>query len=482
MRELAKQVLDYIHSHGLVRTGERVGVAVSGGADSVALLRVLLELRKDLGIVLSVVHFNHQLRGGQSDAEQQFVADLATRHKLQSHMDCGDVRRHSADKRLSVEAAGRKLRYQFFVRLFDSGCVDRIATAHTLDDQAESVILRVVRGAGTRGLAGVYPEVFHAEHQSVIRPLLGIERLELRRYLAAIGQDWREDPSNRDLRNARNLIRHGILPRLQRHLNPEVRQRLAETAEIARAEEEYWKTEVSRILPQLWDAATVSAESTGLAGGGRLQLGRLVQLPLALQRRVIRAAAEGLGLRLEFGHVESMLRLISGSTGSAVALPADWRATLRQDEVCFEPAHQPPHSDYDYRLTIPGRVEVLPLSTAFEATLIPPDAARGYNSDELLDPGRLGAQLRVRNWRAGDRFWPAHTKTSSKIKELLQKKHVTGRERQLWPVITSDAELIWVRGFPTPARLQPKSVNGPALLIREMKLADPGDPGPQKGA
>src|SRR5437016_10870398 len=293
---LAQCVTRYIRRHKLLNPGDRVGVAVSGGADSVALLRLLLELRTELGVVLSVVHFNHKLRGLEADADEQFVADLGSQNKLEFHRESGDVAAYSAAKRLSIETAAREMRYEFFRRLLLEGQANRVATAHTLDDQAETVLLRVVRGAGTRGIAGIYPQLSVSSSQfsvggqasvagrqvcgSIIRPLLRVRRKELEAYLIAEGQRWREDSSNRDLQHARNRVRHGILPRLERNLNPAVREILAETAEIARAEEEYWNAEVGRILEG-------SAGHRPRDPGATVGLENFVGLPLALQRRLV---------------------------------------------------------------------------------------------------------------------------------------------------------------------------------------------------
>lgn len=247
VERLQQAVLEYIRKHQILKAGDRVGTAVSGGADSVALLRLLLELRKEVGIVLSVVHFNHKLRGSESDQDERFVAELAQRHKLELHSQNGDVAAHAAEKHLSLETAARDMRYRYFRGLLSEGGLNRIATGHTLDDQAETVLLKIVRGAGGRGLAGIYPRLpvprsqFPNGSASIIRPLLGIRRKSLEAYLLALGQSWREDKSNRDLRHMRNRVRHGILPRLERYLNPAVREAFAETAEIARSEEEYWE-------------------------------------------------------------------------------------------------------------------------------------------------------------------------------------------------------------------------------------------------
>src|SRR5579872_6254661 len=156
VQSLAQRVAGFARKHKLLGPGERVGAAVSGGGDSTALLRLMLELRDELGVVLSVVHFNHRLRDAESDADEAFVAHLAEIHRLELHADSGDVKLHAAHKRLSLETAAREMRYAYFRRLLREGRINRVATGHTLDDQAETVLLRITRGAGTRGLAGIY--------------------------------------------------------------------------------------------------------------------------------------------------------------------------------------------------------------------------------------------------------------------------------------------------------------------------------------
>ena len=224
-------------------------------------------------------------------------------------------------------------------------------------------------------------------------------------YLGEIGQDWREDSSNRDLRHARNRVRHGIVPRLERTLNPAVRETLAETADIARSEEEYWQKEVARVLPDVWQAERRTLKPAGLAG-----------LPLALRRRVIRAAAESLGLQLEFRHVEEILA--ARPAWSPVRHVAGGLAAFRHPRTDCDltpPASAAAaNSDYEYKLAVPGTIRVPETGACFEAALVPGSAASGYNPDHMLDPALLQKELTVRNWRAGDRYWPAHSKAPKK--------------------------------------------------------------------
>ncbi len=491
MHQLAQRVRRSIGDQELLRPGDRVGVAVSGGADSVALLRLLLELREELGVVLSLVHVNHQIRGAEAHADQQFVTDLARLRALPLHVSSSDTPAEAARRGLGLEAAAREIRYQYFQGLLASRLLDKVATAHTLDDQAETVLLRLARGAGTTGVAGIYPQWPVAGERSsppsasdrsgggrsplsrpaIVRPMLQVRRHELEAYLRDLGQPWRDDTTNLDLRFARNRVRHKLLPQLENELNPRIRELLAETAEIARGEESYWAAEVSRALTQAWTLPTQGS-------AGPLKIAILLQHPLALQRRILRAAAECLGVSLEFQHVDELLRLAQSPAAGEkhIVLPGGWRALRRYGSLLFEPpqsgqvvdAH-----DFAYSLSLPGEVAVVETGTIFRATLAqvsPQLVGKAY------DPVRLPHQLQVRNWHPGDRFWPGHTRAPRKVKELLQDRKVPLAQRRAWPVITSAAsghdEVIWVRGFPPPQQLLAPSSGGQGLIIQEYALQD----------
>ena len=277
-------VRGYISRHALLRAGDRVAVAVSGGADSVALLRILLELRAQIGLVLSVAHFDHQVRGAESAADADFVRALAEQHGLEFHFTGGDALEHSRATSSSLETAGRELRYAFFSRLLQDGRVNRIATAHTQDDQAETVLMRLVRGAHTRGLGGIHPkralradegahevrgagarEVPHKSPDdcTIVRPMLEVRRTAVEEYLRASGQSWREDATNADVHHLRNRIRRELLPMLARDYNPAIVAALCRLADVSRGEEDFWRSELMPLLP------TIVTPGMPVRGGGR---------------------------------------------------------------------------------------------------------------------------------------------------------------------------------------------------------------------
>ena len=296
--KLAQELLAQIRREGLVRAGERVGLAVSGGADSVALLRLLLELRQELGVVPAVVHFDHKIRGKESRGDAEFVAGLAKKHDLELFATSGETPAYAHERKMTLEEAGRHLRHGFFASLMETGGpLDKVATAHTLDDQAETVLMRLIRGSGLRGLAGILERLGTGAPELgegvLVRPLLGMRRAALRTYLQSLGQDWREDKSNLDVKHLRNRVRHELLPMLEKSFNPRVAEVLAHTAEIAGGEEEYWEQEVALF------GATNSLDVAALA-----------KEPVALQRRVLLAAASRLIGAMDFEHLERLRALL----------------------------------------------------------------------------------------------------------------------------------------------------------------------------
>lgn len=473
------RVRSYVARHRLLQPGDRVAVAVSGGADSVALLRALLELRAELGLVTSVAHFHHGIRGAEADADQEFVREMAARFDLECHLGSGDAPAHAASTKSSLETAARELRLRWFAQLLSQDRVDKIATAHTLDDQAETVLMRLLRGAGTRGLAGIFPE---QREKRLVRPLLAVARGEIEAYLRSIGQSWREDSSNRDLSHTRNRIRHELLPFLERDFNPAARHTLADVAEVARAESEYWRQQVDALLPRLVRAGQPSRSGRSVSGPAAhtlaLDLAAFQTLPLAVRRQVLHTIAERMGVTLEFTHIERLSELADSQarSGKRLVLPGGLMAVRSFRELRFSPDEDrasPP--DYQYPLSVPGEVAVQELGSVICARVITgPQLASRAVSGALLDRTRLARELTVRNWRAGDRFFPARTKAPKKLKELLQPGRIgagfSPSQRRLWPVVESAGQIVWVRGLPVPEAMAGGAHSREAVLIEETDL------------
>jgi tRNA(Ile)-lysidine synthase len=471
-----ESVRKYIADKNLLRPGERVAVAVSGGADSVALLRVLLQLQEELGVVLSISHFHHGIRGHEADADQQFVAELAECFDLEFHSSKGDAPAHAREHGQSLETAARELRHSWFAELIRRGKADKVATAHTQNDQAETVLMRIIRGAGSGGLAGISP----LHHQKgLVRPFLTINRAEIEEYLRGLRQPWREDLTNKELAHTRNRVRSILLPLLERDFNPAIQHTLGDLAEVAQAEAEYWEREVAVLIPRVFKHGKPSRSGRSTTGGGAetwsLDLAILRGVPLALQRHLLHRLGADLGTAFEFKHIEELTRVIAEpKPAKPIALPNGFSARCTFRELQFSRAAAAgPQEAYCMMLKVPGEVTIAVLGSTLRARVISAGdpAISGYNPALLLDRALLQTELIVRNWRAGDRYFPAHTQAPKKVKELLQ----TGRlgralatfDRQMWPVIESAGDIVWMRGFSVPAAFARRS--GDAVLIEEVE-------------
>ncbi len=294
-----------LRQHQLLTPGARLGVAVSGGADSVALLCALQQLSPEWAAELSVVHVDHGLRP-QSRCDAEFVASLAARSGLALHsrtlrlaqqMQPGD----------NLEQEARSARYGFFDELLSSGAVTHIATAHTADDQAETVLMRLLRGSATRGLAGIWPRLSRPGG-CIIRPFLKESRSELRVWLREMGQPWCEDESNLDVSRMRSRIRHELLPLLQERFAAGVVGVLAAAAEIARQDEEWLEAESSRVAAALWSC---DMDDDGQSAIWRASRSALRGLPEALCRRVVREGIQACSSSLRNVSSEKILQLVS---------------------------------------------------------------------------------------------------------------------------------------------------------------------------
>jgi len=499
---LAEQLLKTIRKQESMRAGDRVAVAVSGGADSVALLCLLLELRAELGIVLSVAHVNHKLRGGESDEDERFVAKLARVHGLDFHVREARVGGRDSS---GIEAAARELRYGFFRQLARDGRVSKIATAHTLDDQAETVLLRIFRGTGIRGLAGIHRRIVFEEQGrvlgEVVRPLLGFRRARLLEFLRERGQSWRDDSSNRDIAFLRNRVRHRLLPIIGEEFGEAAIEHMGELAEIARAEEEHWERMHPEVTAPLPSAAKAAVDPAALAArlkprpvkaksradkanaalvplpeprrAASLQVGPLLGLPLAAQRRLVRSwlKANARDLSITFRLIEEALELAYGPAGKKMELPNRGNLRRRQQELLWEsgPAPDGEAANYQYALAVPGAVKVPELGASIEARLVDAGSVPEDERGQLLDIGSMPKRVLIRNWRAGDRYWPSHTSSAKKVKELLSGRHLTGAEKKLWPVAVAEGcGLVWMRGFAVPAAFRAPAGASQAIWIREI--------------
>jgi len=470
-------VLHTIERDGLVPRGARIAAAVSGGSDSVALVHILAELAPRAGFTLAgLAHLNHGLRGAAADEDERFCCELANRLSLPIEVGKADVRQLAREARSSIEVAAREARYGFFERSGAQLGADRMALGHTRDDQAETYLLRLLRGAGPGGLAGMRPR-----GGLTIRPLLDVTRRELRAFLAEIGVSFREDETNRDLGIPRNRVRHELIPYLTRNFSPAIVDVAARNAAIARADAEW-----------LDRAAAEAADNVVRLMGPVIELDvpALKALPAALAMRVARRALETAGVReVGFEDVERLLELRTHSAGRFDL--SGCRVTLEPGRLRLTPRmasrHGPAGSaeiQFDYRLVVPGEVEVpeAGLVVSAQPPAEDPVAASAPLSSRgpwvAVDAARLSFPLAVRNWRAGDRLQPLGLNGHKKLQDFFVDRKVPRADRWRVPlVVDAGARIVWVVGQTVSEEFR-VTADSPAVLILRVRHSAGREPLP----
>lgn len=421
----------------------RLGVAVSGGADSMALLRVLMALREELAVNLAVVHVNHGLRGEASDADEAFVRQEADRLGIEAYThrispDCAPA--------AGIELWAREQRSGYFARLMAQGIVDRIATGHTQRDQAETVLFRLLRGAGPLGLSGIAP----ISARGIVRPLLSASREEVLCFLEAEGVRWREDASNADSRFARNRLRNQWMPALRAEWNPQLDRTLAQTAEILAQE--------SGFLAQIADKEA-SRVFTLSEFGYEAAVDSLRTLHPALLRRMLRELAASIaGSVPEFRQLERITELATGPRGHGRF--ANQRVLAERSGGAFRMAlvereEAGPIGAEAIAITGPGRYSLPGVRGAFELAGLGEEEEKsgrfarqesGYTGGwGVLRPLDPGCVLRLRRWRPGDVFHPFASSSTRKLKELFQRAPAPRWRRVEAAVLEADGEIAWCR-------------------------------------
>ena len=443
---LVDRVRDTLRRYRMLSGGETLVVATSGGPDSTALVHLLVALRDAMNLTIHLAHLNHGLRSEAAE-DAAFVTQMSRALDLGHHEGMADPRALAAQEGLSLEDAGRRLRYEFLTRVARETGAAAIATGHTLDDQAETVLMRLLRGSGLEGLAGI-PPVRVAGGVRIIRPLIDTTRADVEAYLRGRAAGWREDSTNSDCTILRNRIRLVLIPALEGY-NRDVRQALARLAGLLRDE-----AEALEVLA----APRISEVLSGSGGLVTVARAPFACLPVALQRRAVRAAVHRVRGNLHavrFVHIEAARRLVlEGHTGSWLALPGGVRVSRLSDGAEVTVDELAIREPTEYRLPVPGRVVAVEFGLHLTAEEVPGDRVPSVRSEKarpnevVLDGAYLGAELVVRGPRPGDRFAPAgmggRTKT---VADYLIDAKVPRHRRALVPVLTTlGGEVLWIVG------------------------------------
>jgi tRNA(Ile)-lysidine synthase len=464
---MIQSVLRFIAQHDLIPRGARVLAAVSGGSDSVALAHLLRELdgRGDLALA-GLVHFNHQLRAA-ANSDEDFVRGIADRLVVPFFADRGDVGARSRREHRSLEDAARAARYEWFERARIMAAADFVALGHTRDDQAETVLLRLARGAGPRGLSGMHPR-----NGVIVRPLLGCRRDELRSWLAARGLSFVDDETNVDVTIPRNRVRAELLPLLAKRFNPGIVDVLADQADLAR-DAWTWMAEEAASLAR----HAVRVRDDGTVAVRELDVARLAAAPIALQRLVIWNALRevGGGRTMTFEHVDAVRRMLGDTPPGNADFPGQrveriGRALVLTGRSAGTAGRRIAAASnlFQFSLSIPGEVvvpdagivSVEPLAGATVRS-----AADG--SAAVVRADLCGGSLVVRNRRPGDRFRPVGMGGRKKLQDFFVDRKVARERRDAVPIVADENDrIVWVAGYEIDEAFRVTDRSQPVLLLK----------------
>ncbi len=474
---LEQRVLKYIQANRLVLPGQKVLLAVSGGADSVCLLHALCGLQAELEIALHIAHLNHQLRGEESEADADYVADLARKLKIPATIEKRDVTGYQAEHRLSLEEAAREVRYSFLAQTAQTVGAERVATGHTLNDQVETILLHIIRGTGTRGLRGLQAcqaLQFSGNRLTVVRPLLEIRREETEEYCSRLHLKPRQDTSNLSLSLTRNRVRRELLPRLLSY-NPGIFESLLRLGRISHDELDFLEKESEKAWKKI-----VRKQGNSFIFEKR----EFKPLAPALQRQLLRRAIEGLLGTLkdvETRHVEGILGALKKPAGRRIALPEGLVFSIEYERYLlgFHPGELIPLPELEgaFDISIPGITRIP--GWDIEASVIPREKMNELTGTEqpgiysaCFDSDRVGGEVKVRARERGDRFQPQGMAEEKKVGEFMLDARIPRLWRKRIPIVYTPQQIIWLAGWRIDERVKVTENTREVLCLKMVRVPD----------
>lgn len=461
MGDLIEKVKGTISRYSMLGPNVRVVVGVSGGPDSVSLIHLLSRLGDEYNLTLWMAHLNHKLRGGEAEEEERWVKQFGRELGICVISDSCDVRLLARRKKLSLEEAGRRARYNFLEHVANQVRASRIALAHTASDQVETFLMRLIRGAGTDGLSGIPPV-----RNGVIRPLIDTSREEVEAYCRENHLRPCQDSSNLELRFLRNRIRWDLIPHLSGQYNPRIGEALLRASLILREEGDYLERETRKALHSV-----VLRQDNGEV---ILDIQKLRRLHPAIRRRALRRALEELGgdlKRITFDHIESILGMGPGKGTKKLDFPGDLVIRREYDRLVMRRSDSNNRLSFRYSLIVPGKTELRELNLVLEAESIverPTNFAKD-NSVAYLDHDMLEEPLFLRNRKRGDRFQPSGMRGSKKIKDFFIDLKIPLEERDKVPLLISGDKVAWVVGYRADERFKIQDRTRRVLRIKVTK-------------
>ncbi len=456
---LFQKVRQFTREHNLLQNGEKVIVAVSGGIDSVTMLDLLQRLGESLSLTVAVAHFNHGLRGGESEEDEGFVRKVAANRGLACYVERTDTAAIADSRKLSIQEAARDVRYEFFSKLRASLAFDNVVTAHNADDNAETILLNVLRGTGVQGLSGI---PVRREDISVVRPLLSSTRDEIEQYALERGLQYRVDSSNLRDDYTRNFLRNSIIPKLKEHVNPNIIGTLGHEGEIFTALGRFLADEARRFLG---DVIVKKNPDETILDVGKLNAQQLFMQEYLL----VLVARDFVSGDVHFTTMKELLKLCHAETGSSVTLGKDCTVFRNRSGLVFrrvgetrtfrhavEPNKKYEFDGFQFSSSLVANGEYSPDDRKRRANGSSTGRPRPAGSVdpsgvvdrfvEYIDADRLGTHLVLRSWSDGDWFYPLGMTGKKKLSDFFIDEKIPVYDKKSFPVLESGGNIVWVCG------------------------------------
>ncbi len=429
-----EKILNTIKRYNMISPGDGVVVGFSGGPDSVCLLHALNSLKDELNISIFAVHLNHMIRDDEALRDESFARDFAGLLGIPFYSKRIPVEEYAKEKRMSTEEAGRLLRYELFEEVAKKNNASRIALAHNMNDQAETMLMRFIRGTGISGLGGIKP----VRDLKYIRPIISCSRAEIEGYCSENGLNPVIDSTNEKSIYTRNRVRLELIPYIKEHFNPNVIESLYKASEIMRDEDEFLNSFSKREMERIKSGEGIDIKSFN-------------SLDIAVRRRIIRLAIEekrGSLTGIESSHVEECIELISrGATGKRTDLPGDIQCIIQYD--IFKIQSEITSNNFEYTIPVPGVLYINEIDCQLDTNIIEKNDTnfRDNNFVKYFDYDRIKEELKIRNRRDGDYIYPKGMNGRKKLKDIFIDKKIPREKRNEIPLIAMDDEILWAIGL-----------------------------------
>ncbi len=428
---LVKYVQQFMKEKELLKPRQKIIVAVSGGIDSVVLLDVLVQLSFVWDLELVVAHVNHRLRGKESSNDEKFVRQLAKNYGISCSVEQVNTKEIAKKQKLSLQTAARNIRYSFFENLKKSLTADLIATAHNANDNAETMLMNVLRGSGIEGLTGI-----PFRRNDIVRPLLHATRNDIERYAKKRKLNFREDSSNLNDDYTRNYLRRNILPKLERRLNPSLVETLLNESVIFRSNLDFINTQVDKVF--------VSIVAITPPRRADISVEKLIAQHPFIRQMIVQRTLKELNIEPNFVVISSIIGLVTDQKGKIVEINKQWAAERAVNDIRIRQASKA--KNFSYTIEKEGTIATEEFVFSIKKSAIP-DNKRGHDSSiEYIDASLIEFPIIVRSWQRGDAFVPLGMKGRKKVSDFFVDSKLSNTEKHTVPIIESDGRVVWIAG------------------------------------